>query len=139
MPGNTCAGGNNFHPIRIQCPGQWSLISFKSFFFIVVLGLGAFFGIPFLKSSGLLDSVLGLTKGGNGPDRSQYKKDFSDGGDLNLNMDDDEEDGIIRLGDPKKPERRQGKTNENNDEGGLLEEENELMDMGTQEEEDLKR
>ena len=115
------------------------MFSFKSFFYLLVLGLAGYFGVPYLKNSGVWDSILGLTKGkGKGPDRSQYKKDFSEGGDLDLNIDDDEEDGIIRLGDPKKPERRSGK-NESNDEGGLLEEENELMDMGATDSEELKK
>lgn len=131
VPGNTCVGGENFHPLQIKCPTSWAFFSFKTLLFFIAIGVGCYFGLPYLRDAGLLDKFLNV----KGPSRQGYKKDFSEGGDLDLNAEDDEEDGIIRLGDPRRPEKRGASRPSDNDEGGLLADEEELPDIKPSEQE----
>lgn len=38
IPGDTCEGGGEYDPIKLACPGGWTLISFKTVFVLLVLG-----------------------------------------------------------------------------------------------------
>ena len=95
VPGNTCYGGELFHPIKVSCPGSWNLISFKTIL-VILLIVGLFFvAKPYLNED-YLEKLLGLVKSSpKKDDREGYKSDFSSGGNLNLEDDEEDEEGAI--------------------------------------------
>jgi hypothetical protein len=129
VPGNTCFGGDLYEPLRISCPSSWSFFSFKTFFILLVMGGIAFFAVPKLKETDFLTSILQPSKGA--PQKKDYQKDFSSGGKLQLD-DDDDEDGIIKLAEPRQTFRT---TSLNSEETNLMnfDNETELSDIGNSE------
>ena len=92
IPGNTCEGGGEYDPIKLSCPGGWSIFSFRTLVVLLLLG-GAYYVIT--ESEWIVnvfdwisDKWSGLSSGGD--NRYKYSKQFGDEPNSLGDSDDDE-------------------------------------------------
>lgn len=89
IPGDTCEGGGEYDPIKLACPGTWSIFSFKTLFVLLILG-GAYYVVT--ESEWVVNAYDGIRDKINQfkGDKNQYSSNLDKHPDTLGDSDDDE-------------------------------------------------
>jgi hypothetical protein len=94
IPGNTCDGGGEYDPIKLSCPGGWSILSFRTLVILLLLG-GAYYVVTesewFVNAfDWVSDKFSSMTTSGGASGKYGYSKDLGANADSLGDSDEDE-------------------------------------------------
>lgn len=91
IPGNTCEGGGEYDPIKLSCPGQWGIFTFKTFLVVLILGAAYYVITESEWIVGVVDWINDKWSSFRGEsDGKGYSKDLNRGPESVGDSDDDE-------------------------------------------------
>lgn len=137
IPGNTCDGGGEYDPIKLSCPGQWGIFTFKTFIVLLVLGAAYYVITESEWIVGVVDWINDTWSSMKGQSETyKYSQEFNQNPDSVGDSDDDEKI-VSNSAEPSKSDVSQRKKNDDLEGGEAQESPSEnLIDINKYEDSD---
>lgn len=92
IPGNTCDGGGEYDPLKLSCPGQWGIFTFKTFIVVLILGAAYYVITESEWIVGVVDWINDTWNSfkGQADTGFKYSQEFTKGSESVGDSDDDE-------------------------------------------------